>query len=237
MDIDDVRSLASLMTWKTAVMDLPFGGAKGGITVDPKKLSERELERLTRKFVQSMKDFIGPYEDIPAPDMNTDARVMSWIFDEYSKYEVGADRYCLVLLHLWPGSPSALITRLALFEACMPCRTTPLPAAQGFSPAVVTGKPVWLHGSRGREAATGRGVVIATRELLRASSQGRLEGKTIAIQGFGNVGSWAAQLFHDAKAGCRCQAVGARKAHPHTRSPFSMAGKGGSGQRRDLCGS
>jgi glutamate dehydrogenase (NAD(P)+) len=103
VDLDDVRSLASLMTWKTAVMDIPFGGAKGGVTVDPKKLSERELEKVTRKLVGAIKEIIGPSEDIPAPDMNTGAREMAWIFDEYSKFK-------------------------------------------GFSPGVVTGKPVHLHG-------------------------------------------------------------------------------------------
>ena len=107
-----MRSLASLMTWKTAVMDIPFGGAKGGVTVDPSSLSERELEKLTRKLVQSIKDVVGPHEDIPAPDMNTGGREMAWFFDEYSKFS-------------------------------------------GFSPGVVTGKPVHLHGSLGREAATG----------------------------------------------------------------------------------
>ena len=112
VDLDDVRSLASLMTWKTAVMDIPFGGAKGGVTVDPASLSERELEKLTRKLVQSIKDVVGPHEDIPAPDMNTGGREMAWFFDEYSKFA-------------------------------------------GFSPGVVTGKPVHLHGSLGREAATG----------------------------------------------------------------------------------
>lgn len=85
VDLDDVRSLASLMTWKTAVMDLPFGGAKGGVTVDPKKLSERELEKVTRKLVGAIKEIIGPMEDIPAPDMNTGAREMAWFFDEYSR--------------------------------------------------------------------------------------------------------------------------------------------------------
>lgn len=155
VDLDDVRSLASLMTWKTAVMDIPFGGAKGGITVNPKDLSERELEKLTRKLVQAIKDVIGVHEDIPAPDMNTDARVMSWFFDEYSKFA-------------------------------------------GFSPGIVTGKPVHLHGSWGREAATGRGTVFATRELLKYSKMGGLAGKTYVIQGFGNVGAWAADLYHAA---------------------------------------
>lgn len=154
VDLDDVRSLASLMTWKTAVMDIPFGGAKGGVTVDPKKLSERELEKLTRKLVVAIKEIIGTYEDIPAPDMNTDAKCMAWFFDEYSKYK-------------------------------------------GFSPGVVTGKPVYLHGSLGREAATGRGVVFAIRELLRHTGMGRVQGHSYVIQGFGNVGAWAAEFLHE----------------------------------------
>ena len=113
---DEARALASLMTWKTAVVDIPFGGGKGGINCDPTKLSRGELERVTRKFVEKVHDFIGPDKDIPAPDMGTDAQVMAWIMNEYSKYH-------------------------------------------GFHPAVVTGKPVELHGSAGREAATGFGVV------------------------------------------------------------------------------
>jgi glutamate dehydrogenase (NAD(P)+) len=154
VDLDDVRSLASLMTWKTAVMDIPFGGAKGGVTVDPSTLSERELEILTRKLVQAMRPILGTYEDIPAPDMNTGAREMAWIFDEYTKFA-------------------------------------------GFSPGIVTGKPVWLHGSLGREAATGRGTAIAIRELLKALKMGEIKGKSFVIQGFGNVGSWAAKILHD----------------------------------------
>lgn len=154
VDLDDVRSLASLMTWKTAVMDIPFGGAKGGITVDPKTLGDRELEILTRKLVQALRPVLGTYEDIPAPDMNTGGREMSWIFDEYSKFN-------------------------------------------GFSPGVVTGKPVWLHGSLGREAATGRGTVFAIREALEKLKMGTLKDKSCVIQGFGNVGSWAAQILHE----------------------------------------
>lgn len=152
VDIDDVRSLASLMTWKTAVMDIPFGGAKGGITVDPKKLSDRELEKLTRKLVVAIKEIIGTYEDIPAPDMNTGSREMAWFFDEYSKLK-------------------------------------------GYNPGVVTGKPVHLHGSLGREAATGRGTVFAIRELLKAMQLGKIQDQRYVIQGFGNVGSWAAELL------------------------------------------
>ena len=152
VDLDEVRSLASLMTWKTAVVDVPFGGAKGGIQVDPKTLSERELERLTRRFVDQIHEVVGPTTDIPAPDVNTNAKVMGWFFDQYSR------------LH-------------------------------GFSPGVVTGKPVHLHGSLGREAATGRGCLVALREVLAHDGRG-LAGTRIAIQGFGNVGSWLARLAH-----------------------------------------
>jgi glutamate dehydrogenase (NAD(P)+) len=153
VDADDVRSLASLMTWKTALVDIPFGGAKGGIACDPATLSQRELQRLTRKFVQRIAPEIGPQRDIPAPDVNTDAQVMSWIMDEYSK------------LH-------------------------------GYSPATVTGKPLQLGGSAGREAATGRGVINVTEAFL--ADLGRsLDGARVAIQGFGNVGSWAALLAHE----------------------------------------
>lgn len=152
VDLDEVRSLASLMTWKTAVVNVPFGGAKGGIQVDPTKLSRRELERLSRRFIDQIAELIGPDTDIPAPDMNTNAAVMAWMFDQYSK------RY-------------------------------------GFSPGVVTGKPVELHGSLGRDAATGRGCLIAIREVLAAEGK-KLTGTRFAIQGFGNVGSWFARLIH-----------------------------------------
>ncbi len=152
VDLDEVRSLASLMTWKTAVIDVPFGGAKGGIQVDPSKLSERELERLTRRFVDQIHDFIGEKTDIPAPDVNTNAKVMGWFFDQYT-------------LH------------------------------HGFAPGVVTGKPVSLHGSLGRDAATGRGCLFAIREVLVADGK-KLSGTRFAVQGFGNVGSWFAKLVH-----------------------------------------
>lgn len=152
VDIDEVRALASLMTWKTAVIDVPFGGAKGGVQVDPTKLSEDEIERLTRRFVDQIHDFIGERIDIPAPDVNTSAKEMGWFFDQYS-------------LH------------------------------HGFSPGVVTGKPVHLHGSLGRESATGRGAVLAIREVLAADGK-KLEGTSMSIQGFGKVGSWFARLAH-----------------------------------------
>lgn len=154
VDIDEVRALASLMTWKTAVVGVPFGGAKGGISVDPASLSLGELERLTRRFTAGIHDMIGDAVDIPAPDMNTNAQVMAWIMDEYSKFH-------------------------------------------GFRPGVVTGKPVDLFGSVGRDEATGRGVLIVTEEHLRA--QGKSVGDaTFVIQGFGNVGGHAARLFHAA---------------------------------------
>lgn len=161
VDPDEVKALASLMTWKTAVVDVPFGGAKGGITVDPRTLSPRELERLTRKFTDCIQDVIGPQIDIPAPDVNTTAQHMAWIYDQYSR-------------------------------------------VHGHSPAVVTGKPVDLYGSLGREAATGRGVVIATRELLRALGR-EVPGTRVALQGFGNVGTYAARFAQE--MGARIVAV------------------------------
>jgi glutamate dehydrogenase (NAD(P)+) len=154
VDMDEALGLASLMTWKTAVVNLPYGGAKGGIAVDPATLSARELERLTRRFVQQIHDIIGPQRDIPAPDVNTNAQIMAWIMDEYS-------------------------------------------TIHGFSPAVVTGKPVELFGSRGREEATGRGVVWALEEMLTDLGAGAVTAKRCAIQGFGNVGSWTARFLHE----------------------------------------
>ena len=153
VDPDEVKALASLMTWKTAVVDLPFGGAKGGITVDPKTLSAAELERLTRKFIDKIHDIIGEKVDIPAPDVNTNAQTMAWIYDQYAKHH-------------------------------------------GHTPGVVTGKPVELYGSLGREAATGRGVAIATRETCKVLGKS-LSGASIAIQGFGNVGSYAARFLQE----------------------------------------
>ena len=151
VDQDEARSLASLMTWKTAIVDLPFGGGKGGINCDPTVLSRGELERLTRKFVEKIHDFIGPDKDIPAPDMGTDGQVMAWIMNEYAKFH-------------------------------------------GFHPAVVTGKPVELHGSAGREAATGYGVMLVTREALAKLGRS-IQKTTFAIQGYGNVGSHTARFL------------------------------------------
>lgn len=153
VDQDEARSLASLMTWKTAVVDIPFGGGKGGMNCDPGKLSREELERITRRFVQQIHDFIGPDKDIPAPDVGTDAQVMAWIMNEYTKFH-------------------------------------------GFQPACVTGKPVELHGSAGREAATGYGVAIIAREAL-AKLNKAIAGTTFSIQGYGNVGSNTARFLHE----------------------------------------
>ncbi|MCW8139160.1 MAG: glutamate dehydrogenase [Planctomycetota bacterium] len=161
VDEDEVTALASLMTWKTAVVDLPYGGAKGGVNCDPRQLSQSELQRLTRVLTDRMQDVIGPYRDIPAPDMGTNAQTMAWIVDQYSNYH-------------------------------------------GWSPAVITGKPVELGGSLGREAATGRGCLYALEALL-ADQRRSIEGITVAVQGFGNVGSWAARLM--AEQGARIVAV------------------------------
>jgi glutamate dehydrogenase (NAD(P)+) len=151
MDEDHASALANLMTWKTAVVDLPYGGAKGGIDCDPHTMSEGELFRVTTAFVELMKEVIGPTTDIPAPDVNTNAKVMGWIMHEYSKYE-------------------------------------------GFSPAVVTGKPLDLFGSPGRDAATGRGVMDVLAAAL--DEQGKsFADVTVAVQGFGNVGSNASLLI------------------------------------------
>lgn len=153
VDADEVLTLASLMTWKTALVKIPYGGAKGGISVNVHNLSHGELERLTRKFIDEVHDFIGPDKDIPAPDMGTDAQVMAWIMNQYSKFH-------------------------------------------GFNPACVTGKPLELHGADGRTEATGRGVGICTQEILRRKKMDIAE-TTVAIQGFGNVGSHAARFLFE----------------------------------------
>ena len=160
-DLDEVRALAALMTWKTAVTDLPFGGAKGGVQCEPYMMSEAELQRLTRRYTQMIGYVLGVNRDIPAPDMNTNAQTMAWMMDAFGQ------RY-------------------------------------GYQPACVTGKPVELGGSLGREAATGRGVVFVMQEY--AEDKGYpLEGARVAIQGFGNVGSWAARIA--ASSGAKVVAV------------------------------
>lgn len=155
VNLDETRSLASLMTWKTAVVNLPYGGAKGGIGVDPRSLSTRELERLTRVFVDQIHDIVGPDTDIPAPDMGTDHRVMAWFRNQWEKYH-------------------------------------------GFNPAVITGKPVEEYGAKGREEATGRGVGTLTVKLTKRLGM-KPEATSIAIQGFGNVGSHAAKFLSEAQ--------------------------------------
>ena len=155
VDLDEVRALATLMTWKTALVDLPYGGAKGGIAIDPRKLSVKELERITRKFVDQIHDVIGPDKDIPAPDVGTSAREMAWVRNQYEKYH-------------------------------------------GFSPAVVTGKPVEHYGIEGREEATGRGVGILAYKFL--GHLGRKPKDTrVALQGFGNVGSHCAKFLFESE--------------------------------------
>ncbi len=145
--LGEVKALAMWMTWKAAVIDIPFGGAKGGVTVDPKKLSTDDLERLTRKYVSALDRDIGPEVDIPAPDLNTNAQTMAWMMNEYSR------------LH-------------------------------GHNiPAVVTGKPIEIGGSEGRAAATGRGVGICAREAVKKYLHRDMKDVTVAVQGFGNVGS------------------------------------------------
>ncbi|MCX7394323.1 MAG: glutamate dehydrogenase [Planctomycetales bacterium] len=153
VDDPEVQTLAQLMTWKTAVVDLPYGGAKGGIAVDPRSLSKAELERLTRKFVDQIHDLVGPNSDIPAPDMGTNSQVMAWFMNQYQKHH-------------------------------------------GFQPACVTGKPLALHGCEGREEATGRGVVIIAERLFHRLGQS-LAGKTVSLQGFGNVGSFTAKFLYE----------------------------------------
>ena len=149
-DLDEVRALASLMTWKAALLDLPFGGAKGGLALDPAELSDRELEAATRSFIHAIAGVIGPNLDILAPDVNTDARVMGWVMDAYS-------------------------------------------SQAGWSPAVVTGKPLDLGGIAGRVEATGRGVVAITSATLDALGRS-LVGQRLVVQGFGNVGRHVAQI-------------------------------------------
>jgi glutamate dehydrogenase/leucine dehydrogenase len=145
--LNDVRALAMWMTWKTAIIDVPYGGAKGGITVDPSKLTQDDLERLTRKYVDAIERDIGPELDIMAPDVNTNSQTMAWIMNEYSKLK-----------------------------------------SQNV-PAIVTGKPIELGGSEGRTAATGRGVSICASEAARTFLHKSLARTTVAVQGFGNVGS------------------------------------------------
>jgi len=162
VNLGEVAALAMWMTWKCALADLPYGGAKGGVAVSPKKLSRAELQRLTRRYAAEIFPLIGPDKDVPAPDVGTDAQVMAWIMDTYSQQV-------------------------------------------GFAvPGVVTGKPRSIGGSLGREEATGRGVVCVTLEALRHLKLD-VQNTTVAIQGFGNVGSHTARIMHE--SGARVVAV------------------------------
>ena len=151
VDIDEVRALASLMTWKTAVANVPFGGAKGGVNCPAAELERSELQQITRSFMDKIEKVLGPTRDIPAPDVNTNAQVMAWMMDEYGK------------LH-------------------------------GHTPAICTGKPIALEGSYGREQATGRGCVYMFREAAPQLGLTPAD-STFVVQGYGNVGSWAARIL------------------------------------------
>ena len=153
VDLDEVRALASLMTWKTALIDVPFGGAKGGVAVDASKLTPIEKEEIIRRWTRSLVHVLGHHRDIPAPDMGTDAKTMAWLMDEFHRLE-------------------------------------------GFQPACVTGKPVELFGAPGREEATGRGVAQIAAATLEKSDV-KVKGATVAIQGFGNVGRYAALVCQE----------------------------------------
>lgn len=154
VNLDEVKALAAWMTWKCAVVDIPYGGAKGGITCNPREMSAGEIERMTRAYTSSMIDIFGPDRDIPAPDMGTGPREMAWLMDEYSK-------------------------------------------TQGMTVnAVVTGKPLVLGGSLGRTEATGRGVMVSALAAMEKLKINPYKA-TCAVQGFGNVGSWAARLLSE----------------------------------------
>jgi len=153
VDLDDVRALASLMTWKTALIDVPFGGAKGGVAVNPSTLTTIEKEEVIRRWTRSLVHVLGHHRDIPAPDMGTDSQTMAWLMDEFHRLE-------------------------------------------GFQPACVTGKPVELFGAHGREEATGRGVAMIAAETLK-QHEVKVKGATVVIQGFGNVGRYAALVCQE----------------------------------------
>lgn len=173
VSMDSVRALASLMTWKNALVDIPFGGAKGGVTVDAATLSKRELQDLTRTFTRKIDMALGPYRDVPAPDLATNAEVMGWIMDEYGR-------------------------------------------KHGHTPAVVTGKPVGLGGSLGRLEATGRGVSLIA-SWAASDYNITLRGARVVLQGFGNVGSYAAEYLHE--MGAKFIAIG-----DHTGAVYNAAG-------------
>ena len=165
VDLDEVRALASLMPWKTAIVNIPYGGAKGGVNCNPRELEAREVEKIARSFMDKIEKVLGPTRDIPAPDVGTNAQTMAWLMDEYGKL-------------------------------------------RGHTPAIVTGKPIALEGSYGREAATGRGVVYMLEEAAKTAGV-KLKGARIVVQGYGNVGSWAARLATE----LGCELVGVSDAN------------------------
>jgi glutamate dehydrogenase (NAD(P)+) len=175
--LDEVTALAAWMTWKCAVVNIPFGGAKGGVVCDPLKMSVGELERLTRRYTSSIIATLGPDSDVPAPDVNTNERVMAWIMDTYSM------------------------------------------RAGHTVTAVVTGKPVEMGGSLGRREATGRGCQIVTKEALAHLGMD-IKGATVAVQGFGNVGSIGAQLMQ--KEGCKIVAISDRTGGSYNRNGIDV---------------
>lgn len=174
--LDEVRALAAWMTWKCAVIGLPYGGAKGGVICNPKEMSPSELERMTRRFTSEISIIIGPHKDIPAPDVYTDAQTMAWIMDTYSMRE-------------------------------------------GYSvPGVVTGKPLVVGGSKGRDEATSRGAMYSTRVVAKYLGID-LSKATIAVQGYGNVGYHAARLFHDE---CRSKIVAVSDSRGGIQNPNGL---------------
>lgn len=177
--LDEVKALAAWMAWKCAVVNLPFGGAKGGVVCDPTTMSAGELERLTRRYTAGIISTLGPDSDVPAPDVNTNERVMAWVMDTYSMH-VG--------------------------------HTTT---------AVVTGKPVEMGGSLGRREATGRGCMLMTKEALTHLGM-KIEGATVAVQGFGNVGSVSAILL--AEQGCRVVAISDRFGGLYNKNGIDVVG-------------
>jgi len=175
--LDEVTALAAWMTWKCAVVNVPFGGAKGGVICDPLRMSAGELERLTRRYTSGIMQLLGPDSDVPAPDVNTNERVMAWIMDTYS----------------------------------MQMRHTVT--------AVVTGKPIEMGGSLGRREATGRGCMFVVKEALGHLGMS-VKGTTVAVQGFGNVGSVSAQLL--AREGCKVVAIGDRSGSFYNAAGFDV---------------
>jgi glutamate dehydrogenase (NAD(P)+) len=175
--LEEVKALAAWMTWKCAVVNIPFGGSKGGVVCDPLKMSVGELERLTRRYTAGIISVLGPDSDVPAPDVNTNERVMAWIMDTYSMH------------------------------------------ARHTVTAVVTGKPVEMGGSLGRREATGRGCMIVTKEALAYLGM-PVRGATVAVQGFGNVGSIAAELLQ--AEGCKVTAIGDRSTSIHNAAGIDV---------------